>query len=67
MNYTQASIERLPAVLKYLSISKSTLYSMIASGHFKRPIKLGARAVGWLTSDVTEFVEARAAARLAAA
>lgn len=67
MTSNPPTIARLPAVLNYLGIGKTSLYKLIADGKFRKPLKLGARAVGWLTSDVTEFLEARAAARQAAA
>jgi prophage regulatory protein len=60
-------IWKLPAVCEALDIGKSTLYAWIKAGEFVKPLKLGARAVGWLESDVTAFVEARAKARAEAA
>lgn len=56
---SQASIERLPTVLNRLGVSRSTLYALIQQGEFKAPVKLGARAVGWLSSDTDEFLSAR--------
>jgi prophage regulatory protein len=57
------SIERRPTVLQRLGVGKSTLYTLIRRGLFKPPLKLGGRAVGWLSSDVTEFILARAQER----
>lgn len=55
-------ILRLPAVQRRTGLSRSTIYLRVSDGTFPRPISLGARAVGWLDSDVTAWVEARVAA-----
>jgi prophage regulatory protein len=56
---TSQTIIRLPQVKQRTGLSRSTIYSLIKDGQFKAPINLGARAVGWLESDVSEFIEAR--------
>ncbi|MFZ2999140.1 MAG: AlpA family phage regulatory protein [Undibacterium umbellatum] len=53
------TIIRLPQVKQRTGLSRSTIYSLIKVGQFKAPISLGARAVGWLESDVWGFIEAR--------
>lgn len=53
------TIIRLPDVLKRVGVSRSTLYALIKANKFKPPISLGARAVGWLSTDADEFIEAR--------
>jgi prophage regulatory protein len=55
----QQQIIRLPLVKQRTGLSRSTIYSLIKGGQFKPPISLGARAVGWLDSDVSEFIEER--------
>lgn len=50
---------RLPQVKQRTGLSRSTIYALIKKGQFKPPINLGARAVGWLESDVSEFIENR--------
>jgi prophage regulatory protein len=49
-------ILRLPEVLERTGLSRSTIYARIKSGHLIPPIKLGPRAVGWLSSDIDEFI-----------
>jgi len=44
-------------------LSRSTLYNMMADGSFPRPLKLGARAVGWPESEIAAWFEARKAER----
>jgi prophage regulatory protein len=39
------------------------LYELIAKGAFPRPIKLGDRASGWISSEVLAWQRARIAAR----
>ena len=53
------TIIRLPQVKQRTGLSRSTIYSLIQRGQFKTPISLGARAVGWLESDVADFIAAR--------
>lgn len=56
---TAQTIIRLPQVKQRTGLSRSTIYSLIKAGQFKAPIALGARAVGWLESDISEFIESR--------
>lgn len=56
---TQPYIERLPAVLSRIGVSRSTLYKLIEQGKFKAPVKLGPRSVGWLSTDSDEFIASR--------
>lgn len=53
---------RLPQVLGIAGISRSGIYSAIKAGTFPAPIKLGARAVAWLSSDLEAWVAGRVAA-----
>jgi prophage regulatory protein len=50
------SILRLPEVKARVGLSRSTLYLRIGEGTFPKPISLGARAVGWLESDIEAWV-----------
>ena len=52
-------ILRLPDVMDRVGLRKSAIYSRIASGEFPAPIPLGARAVGWLETEVDEWLNAR--------
>lgn len=47
---------RLPQVLERTGLSRSTTYAMISDGVFPKPIKLGKRAVGWIESDIAEWL-----------
>lgn len=46
-------------VIRRASLSKSTIYEYIQRGIFPAPIKIGLRRVGWLESDVDDWLEKR--------
>jgi len=50
---------RLPDVQRQTGLSKSSIYSMMSEGEFPRSIKLGDRAVGWLDSEISDWIEQR--------
>jgi len=56
------TILRLPTVKARTGLSRSTIYLRIAEGNFPRPISLGARAVGWIETEVNDWVARRIAA-----
>ena len=49
-------IIRLPSVLARTGLSRSTIYNRISQGKFPTSISLGSRAVGWIESEVTEWL-----------
>jgi prophage regulatory protein len=54
-----STILRLPAVIARTGLSRSTLYVLVAAGTFPQPIGLGARAIGWLETDVESWIMQR--------
>lgn len=54
------TVHRRPAVERMTGLSRSTIYSMMAEGMFPKPIKLGKRAVGWMESDISDWLSQRA-------
>ena len=50
-------ILRLPDVMRLTGLAKSTVYQKIVESDFPRSIKLGARSVGWLESEVNDWIE----------
>lgn len=52
----EPKVLRRDAVLAQLGIGRSTLYKWVADQTFPRPIKLGGKTVGWLTSDVDAWL-----------
>jgi prophage regulatory protein len=63
----EARILRLAQVKERTGLSRTTLYTLIKEGKFAAPVPLGARAVGWLSSEVDAWIESRANARSAKA
>lgn len=52
-------VNRLPAVKKISGLGRSSIYDGMADGTFPQSVKIGKRAVGWLTSDLNKWLEAR--------
>ena len=50
------NIMRLPAVMARTGLSRSTIYLRISKDCFPRSISLGSRAVGWIDTEVNEWV-----------
>lgn len=58
---------RRHAVEDITGLSRSTIYAMMATGQFPRPIKLSARAVAWPESVIQAWFDERAARTVEAA
>lgn len=52
-------IIRLSEVLVSTGLARSTVYKYVADGSFPKPVSLGDRAVGWVESEVQDWVLAR--------
>lgn len=50
-------IIRLPAVKDQTGLSRSSIYLRMSKGEFPKSISLGDRAIGWLESDINEWLE----------
>ena len=54
-----------PAILRRREVesrtglSRSTIYLAMSRGNFPKPVKLGERAVGWLESDIDDWLTQR--------
>ena len=53
------TVFRLPEVLARTGLSKSTAYRLIKSERFPKQVQLSERCVGWLASEIEEWIEAR--------
>jgi len=51
------TILRLPEVKKQTGLARSTIYLRISEGTFPKPINLGVRAVGWVESDISDWIQ----------
>ncbi|ARU26062.1 AlpA family transcriptional regulator [Cellvibrio sp. PSBB006] len=52
-------IIRLSEVLARTGLARSTVYKYVGEGRFPKPVSLGDRAVGWVESEVQDWVLAR--------
>ena len=55
----EPNILRRHQVQQRTGLSRSTLYQYIKEGGFPAPVQLGPRAVGWLESDISDWITAR--------
>ena len=53
------SLFRLPAVMSRTGLSRSEIYRREALGQFPRRVSLGARSVGWLSTEIQVWIETR--------
>ena len=55
----RAMFARMPSVLRFTGLGRSTIYRMIAAREFPGPVKLGSRAVGWRWSELDTWSATR--------
>lgn len=53
------AILRLPTVKARTGLSRSTIYLRVSEGTFPKPVSLGGRAVGWIESEIQQWLELR--------
>jgi len=52
------AIIRLPQVIKKTGLSRSTIYAHAKKGIFPKPIQIGGlRAVGWVESEIDDYID----------
>ena len=56
---TRLTILRRKQVEARTGLSRSTIYERIKTGTFPAPVSIGARAVGWLESEVSSWLAAQ--------
>lgn len=52
-------IARRPEVVEVTGLSAATIYRLISKKLFPAPIRLGPNSVGWLASEVQEWIRTR--------
>ena len=57
-NQETLTILRCKQVKDRTGLSRSTIYLRIQEGTFPKPVNLGARAVGWLESEIEAWLAA---------
>jgi len=53
------TILRLPTLHAEYGLGKSSVYELMATEGFPRPVSLGPRRVGWLASEVEAWLASR--------
>ncbi|HOY68295.1 MAG TPA: AlpA family phage regulatory protein [Candidatus Ozemobacteraceae bacterium] len=54
---------RLPQVLQFIPVSRSTWWAGCASGRYPKPCKLGPRTTAWRAEDIRALIETAGAAK----
>lgn len=55
----ELKILRRRQVEERVGLSCSTIYAGVAAGTFPKPIQLGAQSVGWLESEISDWLHDR--------
>ena len=50
-------------VAKEINVSVPQVYKLVSIGRFPKPIKLGERGSGWLTTEIDAWLQSRVDAR----
>ena len=56
------NIIRLPQTIEKTGLSRSTIYALLSRGEFVTKIKLSPRTIGFLESELNDWLAARLAA-----
>jgi len=53
------TIMRIPRVCEIVGLSRSTIYRLERAGEFPRRRRLGVNSVGWMSSDIQQWIVSR--------
>ena len=56
-------ILRMKDVCSELGVSRASIYRLLESGSFPKPLKLGKRAIGWERDNIQQWVKSLRSAR----
>jgi prophage regulatory protein len=60
---TPIRLLRRPEVLRAIGLQRAALYELMRAGRFPKPVRITARSVGWIESEVQEWLAERVRAR----
>ncbi len=63
MTHRPARILRLPTVTERVGLKRTAIYDMIRAGKFPKPVPLNDKSVGWLESEIEDWIVSRVAVR----
>jgi len=49
-------MRKLPVVVQQTTMSSASIYRLVKAGKFPAPVKVGARAVAWIGSEVDAYI-----------
>jgi prophage regulatory protein len=55
-----ARIKRIGEATAYVGLSRSTVYRLLKLGQFPTPLRLSENSVGWDTSSLDDWLDAKA-------
>lgn len=58
-----SKILKVKQVAEEINISVPQVYKLVSLGRFPKPIKLGERGSGWLTTEIDAWLQSRVDAR----
>ena len=47
---------RLSSVIEATGLGRSSIYKYISEGKFPKPVSLGDRAVGWVSTEIDQWI-----------
>jgi len=59
----KSKILKVKQVAEEINVSVPQVYKLVSLGRFPRPIKLGERGSGWLTTEIDAWLQSRIDAR----
>ena len=59
----KSKILKVKQVAEEINVSVPQVYKLVNLGRFPKPIKLGERGSGWLTSEIDAWLQSRVDAR----
>jgi predicted DNA-binding transcriptional regulator AlpA len=58
-NLPETGFLRLPEVLKFFPVSRSTWWAGVKSGRYPKPVKLGPKITAWRSEDIRQLIAAQ--------
>jgi len=53
----EAGFLRLPQILEFIPVGKSTWWAGVASGRFPKGVKIGANTTAWRAEDIRDLID----------
>ena len=58
-----SKVLKVKEVAEEINVSVTQVYKLVSLGRFPKPIKLGERGSGWLTTEIDAWLQSRVDAR----